>query len=143
MIVRPYEQYDEQRMCFQTAQSYMGDYIDNLNIDLEPLADRGLVWSGDHEENVYAIGGLLPLWEGRAQAWMLMSPEAGKYMTTIHKAVKKSLIRSPFRRVEATVDIGFKPGVRWMKMLGFELEGYMRAYRPDGADMLLYARVRR
>jgi len=40
------------------------------------------------------------------------------------------------------VDVGFKEGHRWIKMLGFELEGYMKAYRPDGADMLLYARIK-
>ena len=141
MIVRPYEQYDETRMSFQTAQSYMGDYIENM--DLAPLADHGLVWTGEHGENVVAMGGLVPIWKGRAHAWMLISPEAGKHMMTIHRAVKKQLVRSPFTRVEATVDVGFKEGNRWMKMLGFELEGYLRAYRPDGADMLLFARVRR
>jgi RimJ/RimL family protein N-acetyltransferase len=56
--------------------------------------------------------------------------------------VVEFLDNAPYRRIEATVDVGFKQGHRWIKMLGFELEGYMRAYRPDGADMLLYARVK-
>jgi RimJ/RimL family protein N-acetyltransferase len=46
------------------------------------------------------------------------------------------------RRYESTVDVGFKQGHRFMKMLGFEVEGYLKAYRPDGADMVLYARVK-
>jgi len=76
-------------------------------------------------------------------AWMWMSDVSGRHMVKIHREVEKFLIKSPFRRVEATVDIGFEPGVRWMKMLGFELEGYLRAYKPDGGDMLMFARVRR
>jgi hypothetical protein len=29
-----------------------------------------------------------------------------------------------------------------VKMLGFEREGYMRAFNPDGRDAVLYARIR-
>jgi hypothetical protein len=48
---------------------------------------------------------------------------------------------SEYRRIEATVDVGFTEGERWMTLLGFEYEGLMRAYRPDGQDMLMFARV--
>ncbi len=143
MIVRPYETYDEERLCFDTSQEYMGEYLSKMDFDLAPLAEQNLVWTGEHNDKVVAMGGIVPIWPGRGMAWMWMSDVSGRHMVKIHREVEKFLIKSPFRRVEATVDIGFEPGVRWMKMLGFELEGYLRAYKPDGGDMLMFARVRR
>lgn len=139
MTVRAYQTGDEKKMDFQKAQSYMDAFIDQM--DLEQIKD--LTWTYEHEGSVIAMGGTIPIWENRAQAWMLLSNASSRHMLAIHKAVRNHLIKSPFTRIEATVDIGFKEGVRWMKMLGFELEGLMRAYRPDGKDMLLFARIRK
>ena len=88
------------------------------------------------------LRGVEPQWENRAIAFALISGAAGPYFWAIHSAVRNFLNSTPYRRIEATVDVGFEQGHRWIKMLGFEIEGYMKAYRPDGADMLLYARVR-
>lgn len=143
MIVRPYETYDETRLCFDTSQAYMTEYLKGVDLDLEPLAEQNLVWTGEHNDKVVAMGGVIPIWPGRGAAWMWMADVSGRHMVKIHRAVENFLIQSPFRRVEATVDIGFEPGIRWMKMLGFELEGYLKAYKPDGGDVLSFARVRR
>jgi hypothetical protein len=91
---------------------------------------------------VMAIGGIEPIWTGRAMAFIFISRNAGPHFRSVHKVVRSFLDNAPFRRIEASVDVGFAEGARWMKMLGFELEGYMRAYRPDGSDMLLYAKVK-
>lgn len=114
-----------------------------MTADLTALSEAGLAWTGEHEGVILGIAGLLPQWENRALAWTLISDEAGPHFRCIHKAVKRMLDVSEFRRIEATVDVGFDAGQRWMNLLGFEHEGLMRAYRPDGADMHLYARVRR
>jgi RimJ/RimL family protein N-acetyltransferase len=47
-----------------------------------------------------------------------------------------------FKRVEAYVDANFEAGHRWITMLGFEREGYMRAFSPLGDDAVLYARIK-
>lgn len=141
MIVRPYEQGDEDNIDLQESQSYMMDHIDNINV--AELAACSDVWCGEHNGKIVAMGGIVPIWEGRGQAWMLIANVAGVRMTHVHKAVLNALVKSKCTRIEATVDIGFKQGVRWMKMLGFELESYMKAYRPDGGDMLMFARIRR
>lgn len=75
-------------------------------------------------------------------AWALVSQDAGVHFAAIHRAVRRFLDVSEFRRIEAHVDVDFPQGARWMKMLGFEFEARMRGFRPDGADMLLFARVR-
>lgn len=144
MIVRPYTYGDERRVRLQTSQQYMGDYLDALDREsLESLRDMGLVWTCEKNGQIIMIGGLIPIWEERAQVWALIAGDLRSNMIPIHRAVKKFLAKAPYRRIEATVDIGFKEGYRWLKMLGFEIEGYMKAYRPDGGDMMLFARVRR
>lgn len=132
---------DTTRINVQTAQQYMHALAD-MSADFGELSASGNAWTAEVDGEVIAIAGLLPQWENRALAWALLAQSAGTHFAPIHKSIKRFLQASPFRRIEATVDVGFRPGCRWIEMLGFEIEGYMRAYRPDGGDMLLYARVR-
>ena len=141
MIVRPWRVGDSESIRLQQAQRYSGDLAD-VSQDLTPLSEVGLAWTCEVDGEVICCAGLLPQWENRAIAWALIGESAGRYFAAIHKAAHRFLVRSPYRRIEAHVDVGFPQGARWMKMLGFEVEAYMKAFRPDGADMLLFARVR-
>jgi hypothetical protein len=140
MIVRPWLTGDTERLDLQSAQQYMHSMVD-VKADLSGLSQKGFAWTGECDGQVMAIAGLMPIWENRALAWALIGGLAGAHFAAIHRAIRKGITDSGFRRIEATVDVGFAQGHRWMTMLGFEMEGYMKAYRPDGADMLLYARV--
>ena len=141
MIVRPYEVGDELKITLQSSQKYMNDY-EFYSAEVLELSKQGLAWTGEQDGKILAISGVIPIWEGRASAWAFISEDAGEHMYHVHKAVRSFLRKSYFTRIEATVDLEFAEGVRWMKMLGFELEGYMKAYKPDGSDALLFARVR-
>lgn len=132
---------DTTRINVQTAQQYMHALVD-MNVDFTELSAAGYAWTAEVDDVILGIGGLLPQWENRALIWALVSESAGNHFPAIHKSVQRFINAAPFRRIEATVDVGFKQGCRWIELLGFEIEGYMKAYRPDGADMLLYARVR-
>jgi RimJ/RimL family protein N-acetyltransferase len=141
MIVRPWKLGDTEKIMLQPAQEYLSNF-DSLSIDLTDLSDQGLVWVGEVEGEIVAIAGIMPQWENRAIAWAFISKSAGKHFSKIHKAVKRFLDQCDCKRIEATVDVDFHEGSRWIEMLGFEYEGLMRAYRPDGADMFLYAKVK-
>ena len=141
MIVRPWEKGDTEKLLIQDAQEYIRSMVD-LNTDFSELSEQGFAWTGEIDGQIMIVSGVQPMWTNRALAWALISKDAGRHFKAIHKAVQSFLIHAPFRRIEANVDIGFKAGHKWMNMLGFEVEGYMKAYRPDGADMILYARVR-
>ena len=141
MIVRPWITGDTVKIATQPAQQYLHRIVD-VRADFTELSERGLAWTAEHDHRILAIAGVEPQWENRATAFALIAESAGEHFKAIHSAVSDFLNTAPFRRIEATVDVGFAQGHRWIKMLGFELEGYLRAYRPDGADMLLYARVR-
>ena len=128
-------------MSLQPSQRYTGDLAD-ASADLTPLSEVGLAWTAEVDGQVILVAGLLPQWENRALAWALVADSAGPHFAAIHKAVKRFLVKAPYRRIEAHVDVGFEPGVRWMRLLGFELEAYKKAFRPDGADMLEFVRIR-
>jgi RimJ/RimL family protein N-acetyltransferase len=140
MIVRPWEDGDLRNLMLQPSQQFMSAMLDDLRI--APLAEKGLAWTGVDEDKVIGVAGLHPIWDNRALAWAIISRDAGAHFVQIHKQTLSFLNNSPFRRIEATVDVGFDQGHRWIKMLGFELEGYLRAYRPDGEDQILYSRIR-
>jgi RimJ/RimL family protein N-acetyltransferase len=141
MIVRPWTLGDTDRIKLQPAQEYMKGW-GMLSADLTDLSNAGLAWTGEHDGVIIGIAGLAPQWENRALAWTLISDSAGPHFRNIHKAVLRMLEVSDFRRIEANVDVGFEAGERWMKLLGFKYEGYLTAFRPDGADMLMYARIK-
>ena len=95
------------------------------------------------EDQPICVAGVAPLWENRALAWSFIDHRAGPHFIEVHRAVKKILDALPYRRIEADAACEFPAAHRWLKMLGFKLEAErMRAYRPDGGDSSLYARVK-
>ena len=141
MIVRIPRNDDLHRIELQENQEQIKSLLD-CDIDLQSVGEANQAWTMEHEGEIMAVVGLEPQWEGRAIAWTFISKHAGKCFVALHKAVTQIMDASGYRRIETTVDVGFKQGHRWAKMTGFEVEGLMKAYRPDGADMVLYARIR-
>lgn len=92
---------------------------------------------------VLACAGTAEVWTGRAVAWALISRKAGRHMVGIHRAVAGYLSAAKCRRIEAWVDEGFVPGMRWLELLGFTRETPMpmRGFRPDGGSCFLYSKV--
>lgn len=128
------------RLLLQPSQAIMQPTLADPSYG-PSLAAAGPAYSAVDGDAVFACAGLIPQWQGRALAWALIAEEAGRHMVGIHKAVRRALDMHPFRRVETAVASDFMQGHRWAVMLGFEREGRMRAYTPDGQDCDLYARV--
>ena len=62
--------------------------------------------------------GLEPQWENRATAFALLSDDSGPHFPAIHSAVVEFLDNAPYRRIEATVDVGFKQGTAGSRCSG-------------------------
>lgn len=87
--------------------------------------------------------GAIEVWANRAYVWSFLGDIATREFREVHSWAKRFLNGLPFRRLEATVDIDFEPGHRWVKSLGFECEApRMKAFQVDGRDGALYALVR-
>lgn len=92
--------------------------------------------------DVIACAGAFEVWNGRAQAWSMLSLRMPEYVMGVHRAVKRFLDSYKVRRVEITVDPRSEAAIQWAKRLGFTYEGTMPGYTPQGDTMDLYARVR-
>jgi RimJ/RimL family protein N-acetyltransferase len=102
-----------------------------------------LVRADDESATVLACGGWSFLWEGVALAWLVLGRDAdGADLRRIARLARAKLAECSARRLETTVRVDFPIGVRFLEWLGFEVEGVLRAFGPDGASHLMMARVR-
>lgn len=125
----------------QDAQVHISTWITkNMALQLE----NGISFTGMVDGLPIVCAGVAEQWEGRALAWAYVSKHAQRYFLHVHRAIKRFLETSAFRRIETSVAVDFEQGHRWVKMLGFNREAKrMRAYTPDGEDAALYAWVRK
>jgi len=120
----------------------LGDYETEL---IRVYAKCGPAYTALDGNAIIGIAGVVILWPGVGEAWVYANPEIRRYPKTIHRAVKEKLDEIiagyGLHRVQAFVLSDFETGIRWVKRLGFEEEGLMRAYTPDGKDCIRFARV--
>lgn len=95
-------------------------------------------------DEVVACAGIVDIWQGRGQAWALMSNSIGVRFVKVHRAVKRALDLYEHRRVEMIVDADFAEGLKWAELLGFKCEtpDGMPGYYNDGRLYKLFARVK-
>lgn len=131
-----------ERLILQPQQQRARQYLDHPEYG-KTLAN-GLAYSAiDDDGTVLCCAGLLPMWNGRAEAWALMGADLRRHFLAIHHAAGRFLDVADFRRIEAVVDAEFCTGQKWLERLGFKSEGVREAYTPDGRDCIEYVKVRR
>ena len=109
---------------------------------VDALVRSGNAFTALSDGRAVAFGGCLELWQDRAYIWSLIGEDAGPHMRTLVRAAAGYLKAATWRRIEAAVASDFEAGHRLVRLLGFEFEGRMKAFSPDGADHDLYARVK-
>jgi RimJ/RimL family protein N-acetyltransferase len=98
----------------------------------------------DDAGNVVGIVGAVTTHAGCAYIWTFAGKEAGRHMLAITRFVQRWLESLSCVRLEATVMKDFRPGHRWMRLLGFRKETTRPMKRWDGInDFHLYARIAR
>jgi len=105
----------------------------------------GLGFSGVNSSRILFCGGCFPVWTGRSTAWFILDQDFDRFdLLWMVKRIRSFLENSmpdTVRRIDATAREDFPPGGRMLEMLGFEAEGLMKQYGPDGASHHLYART--
>lgn len=127
----------------QEAQAYVrGGLIDTVRAD-----GLGDAFSGFEGEACIGCAGIRPLWRGVGEAWAYLSPAALARPIALTRAAKRGLEAAlsdgGMWRVQCVVRRGHVAAHEWAAFLGFEVEGLMTAYGPDGEDFFMYARVNR
>jgi hypothetical protein len=101
---------------------------------------RSCVMDGE----VVACAGVDILWPGVGEVWAMVSYEIDK--TLVYKGIAKGLKRvvddNDLWRVQGWARVGFKEAHVLFKHLGMIREGVARRYAPDGADCVLYSKVK-
>jgi len=134
MMVVPFRPDHVMRMDVQVAQT--GE------LTAERMAAQyGHAWTAVVDDRPMCCAGLQEMWPGRAYAWALLARDAGRHMIAITRAVRAHIDRAPFHRIELAVAAEFWPGVRWAKLLGFDLECKARKYMPNGGDAWIFVKV--
>lgn len=141
MRIVPFKPEHLEVLALQQEQEYMRPYLGIIGYG-KWLAVEGKSFTGMDGERVLFCAGVLPMWEGRGEAWALFSSDLQRHFLKIHNAVRRFFAICDVRRIEANVQADSECARRWMRMLGFEPEGNMPGYWPDGRDAVRYARVR-
>lgn len=141
MIVVPFEAWHLNVLLLQKSQAMLQPMMSDEKYG-KSLQDGGSAFSAVVDGEIIAALGIIPQWEHRAIAWGLIGENASKHFIPISKAILRFLEITPYRRIETSVASDFDQGHRWARMLGFENEGTMKAFTPDGRDCDLYARVK-
>lgn len=125
------------------ALTYLTDYVRDENLAL--LEKEKFAFTALDEEGLpVACGGVIFSWPGRAEAWAFFDPfRSQRHFLAIHRLVVRFLETTDITRIEATVDVNFAEGHRWIQLLGFQMEAQLlRRYTVDGRNVSLYSRIK-
>ena len=94
------------------------------------------------DNNIILAGGIIPIWNGVAEGWVMSSKRVFNHKIRAASAVKKRLdylcINNNIRRLQTAVKEEFLTGVRFAEWLGLQKEGLMKYY---GLDQTNYWRM--
>lgn len=144
MNIVPYKPAHLGRVVPQAVQAGIAGRLDRATADSLAFAD--CAFSAVAAGRIVGCAGIVPLWPGVGHAWAVLSDTALAEPLTLTRAVQRALARieaaQGLRRIQATVAEEHVAGRRWLAWLGFEVEGLMRNYGPQGTgDFWLYGRA--
>lgn len=89
------------------------------------------------------IFGSSKVWNGLEEAWFLVDEVTRRYGIAMTKVAKK-FIQLKFQedmlnRLQITVRCSDNRAYKWAKCLGFQTDGVMRQFGPDGSDYYMMA----
>jgi len=133
------------------------DWLDKNNINgiglssyiskehAKQLENHSISWTGLQGGKIVGSGGFTPLWDGVAEIWLLLNPDAFKRKKVALRLMKHILNdiiqREKYHRIQAVVLKGYEKGMKFAEFFGFENEGLMKKYTTNKEDFYRYARI--
>ena len=109
------------------------------------LQQSGMSFTALINNKPIAAGGIYMLWDNVAEGWVMATNDVWKYSIIMARHFRKKtdvlIETSKIKRLQTTVKANFTLGQRFAEWLGFEKEGLMKYYGPDGSDYFRYARI--
>lgn len=140
---------EAQEGVFRYADTSLGSielYGHALLAMAAPEGEGRCAWSAMVEGRILACGGIVRKHPHLGEAWMVFDQDfficPAQVIRGVLDRIKAALDACPFRRVQATTESGFQRGDRFLRKLGFQPEGRLRAYGHDGQDHIIYGIVK-
>jgi len=109
------------------------------------LQQMGMSFTAFAQNKPIAAGGIYLLWENVAEGWVMATNEVWNYKLGMARHFKKKtdvlIETNKIKRLQTSVKADFWHGQKFAKWMGFEKEGLMKHYGPDGSDYIRYARI--
>jgi len=90
--------------------------------------------------------GVVPLWEGCGEAWMLAADKISERPIATARAIKEVFLEynqhKEFRRVQSNVKADWPLAIKFVKFIGMKEEGLMQKFGPEGADYIRFAWIK-
>ena len=119
--------------------------VPNSTKELIAYERSGYAWTGIVGTEIIAAGGIAPIWEGVACAWLLSTPLVDKYKLFLHKTVKNAIKlvteAKALHRIETAILTDHLVSQKWAECLGFKNEGIMRKFDAKKNDYFRYALI--
>ena len=106
---------------------------------------KGIAYTIEAPEGLVASGGVIPLWKGVGEAWVVTSELVETYPVLFAKTVWRKLLEiisaNGIERIQTTIHKDHIVSQRWVERMGFENEGLMKKYL-GGEDYYRYALIK-
>ena len=114
---------------------------------VETVRRLGPAYTGLVGDRVLGCAGITRCWPGVGEAWTVFSEEVCHHPLWLQKTVRSvihaSMVGMGLHRLQAVARAESARNCKWLESLGFQWEGPMPKFGPDGADYVRYGMVRR
>jgi hypothetical protein len=108
-------------------------------------ADYNRSWSATDRGKVFLCFGIRPAWTGVGEAWLLPGNNISDHAISVTRYARnlftELLQNGEYARIHIAVRADNDIALKFAKALGFEVEGVMRNFGPDGVDSYMMARI--
>jgi hypothetical protein len=139
MIVEPFKPEHLRDMRLQPHQAYLRELITPEYAQL--LAEGEVARTIRIGEQLVACFGIAPVPAIGRVLWCFFSQGAKRHLVRLYRYARQLVAEREQPWLFATVEEGFRPGERLLRMLGFSLVDALEGYGPDQRDHLLFVRL--
>ena len=132
----------------QLVTSIMNDPQTSIDKKYHELLDglevQNMSFTATHNDKIICAGGIIPIWDGVFEGWVMGSDLIWKFRIASAKIIKQRMeeliVKNKVQRLQTAVKKDFILGHRFAKWLGLQEEGLMRKYQ-NNEDYIRFARV--
>jgi len=144
-IIKPFKQADADEIISYGMNSKLLEVDASYKDNRICLADKGNAYTLFVDDKPIVAGGILILWKGVAEGWVMANQNIYELKFLAAKEIKKRTDvlceKNKVKRLQTSVKAEFATGVRFAEWLGLRTEGLMKHYGPDGSDYLRMAKI--